>query len=260
VIPATGHDANLASPAWPGIGRTGIKTGTELQEIIAVSSYQARPGASERELLVAGHGYLVDREAARYRTWHLDPADLRQAGILGLLIAASRFDPGRAVPFAAYARTWVRKEIQRAISQQEFPAVLPPDLIGRTVALRRALAENAGRLNLAAAALGISPATVAALHRQLHTTAAEDDEELPAPGYTLTSPEHAIVAQDFTAAARAALARMDPRQADALILRYGLDNQPERSFRQIGRHLGVSGHTARNLVERAQTELRRLVT
>jgi hypothetical protein len=50
------------------------------------------------------------------------------------------------VPFAAYARTWVRKEIQRAISQQEFPAVLPPDLIGRTVALRRALAENADSL------------------------------------------------------------------------------------------------------------------
>jgi RNA polymerase sigma factor (sigma-70 family) len=220
-----------------------------------VSSPQA-----ERERLVAGHGYIVDREVARYRTWHLDRADLRQAGILGLLIAAARFDPERAVPFAAYANTWVRKEIQRAISQQEFPAVLPPDLIGRTVGLRRALAENADGLNLAAAALGISPATVAALHRQLHPTATEDDEELPAPGYTLTDPEHAAVAQDFTAAARAALARMDPRQADALILRYGLDGQPERSFRQIGRHLGVSGHTARNLVERAQTELRRLVT
>ena len=260
MIPAIGHDANLAFRALPGIGRTGIKTGTEPREIIAVSSQQAEPGASERELLVAGHGYLVDREASRYRTWHLDRADLRQAGILGLLIAASRFDPERAVPFAAYAHTWVRKEIQRAISQQEFPAVLPPDLIGRTVALRRALAENADSLNLAAAALGISPTTVAALHRQIHTTATEDDEELPAPGYTLTSPEHAIVAQDFTAAARAALARMDPRQADALILRYGLDNQPERSFRQIGRRLGVSDHTARNLVERAQTELRRLVT
>jgi DNA-directed RNA polymerase sigma subunit (sigma70/sigma32) len=111
-----------------------------------------------------------------------------------------------------------------------------------------------------AAALGISPATVAALHRQLHTTATEDDEELPAPGYTLTDPEHAAIAQGFAAAARSALARMDPRQADALILRSGLDGQPERSFRQIGRHLGVSGHTARNLVERAQTELRHLVT
>jgi RNA polymerase sigma factor (sigma-70 family) len=219
-----------------------------------VSSHQA-----QRERLVAGHGYLVEREAARYRTWHIDRADLRQAGILGLLIAAARFDSERAVPFAAYARTWVRKEIQRAISRQEFPAVLPPALTGRTVALRRALDEHADSLGLAAAALGISPTTVAALHQQLHITAAEDDEQLPAPGYTLTDPEHAAIARDFAAAARAGLARMDPRQADALILRYGLDDQPERSFRQIGRHLGVSDHTARNLVHRAQAELRRLI-
>ena len=163
-----------------------------------------RSHQAERECLVAGHGHLVEREAARYRTWHIDRADLRQAGILGLLIAAARFDSERAVPFAAYARTWVRKEIQRAISQQEFPAVLPPDLTGRTVALRRALDEHADSLSVAAAALGISPATAAALHRQLHFTATEDDEQLPAPGYTLTDPEHAAIAQDFTAAARAA--------------------------------------------------------
>lgn len=124
----------------------------------------------------------------------------------------------------------------------------------------RSLAENAGSLDLAAAALGISPATVAALHRQLDTTATEDDEELPAPGYTLTDPEHAAIAQGFAAVARSGLARMDPRQADAFILRYGLDDQPERSFRQIGRCLGVSDHTARKLVERAQVELRSLVT
>lgn len=225
-----------------------------------MSSQQAEPDACERERLVVTHGHLVEREVARYRTWHIDRTDLRQAGILGLLIAASRFDPERAVPFGAYAHTWVRKEIQRAISQQEFPAVVPIDLVGRTVALRRALDENADSLNLAAAALGISPTTAAALHRQLRTTGPEDDEELPAPGYTLTDPEHAAVAQDFTSTVRTGLARIDPREAEALILRYGLDDRPERSFRTIGRHLGVSDHTARKLVERAQTELRRLIT
>jgi len=259
VIPAIDPDANLAFCAPPGIRRSGNQTGTKPQEITAVSRHQDEPDASERDHLVARHGYLVEREAARYRTWHIDRADLRQAGILGLLIAAARFDPERAVPFAAYAHTWVRKEIQRAISQQEFPAVVPADLIGRTVALRRALDENTDSLNLAAAALGISPTTVTALHWQLRTTATEDDEELPAPGYTLADPEHAATAKDFTVAVRAALAHMDPRQAEALVLRYGLDDQPERSYRQIGRHLGVSDHTARKLVERAQTELRRLV-
>ena len=224
-----------------------------------MSRHQAERHLTERERLAADHGYLVEREAARYRTWHIDRADLRQAGILGLLIAAARFDPERAVPFAAYARTWVRKEIQRAISQQEFPAVLPPDLIGRTVALRRALGENSDSLNLAAAALGISPTTVTALHRQLHATDTEETEDLPAPGFTLTDPEHAVVAGDFTTAVRAELARMDPRQADALVLSYGLDDQSKRSFREIGRHLKVSDHTARKLVERAQAELRRLI-
>jgi RNA polymerase sigma factor (sigma-70 family) len=225
-----------------------------------VSRRQPEPDDIERDRLVAGHGYLVEREAARYRTWHIDPADLCQAGVLGLLIAAARFDPERSVPFAGYAHTWVRKEIQRAISQQEFPTVLPADLIGRTVGLRRALDENADSLRLAAAALGISPATVAALHRQLDTAVTADGEELPAPGYTLVDPETAAVARDFVTSVRAALVRMDPRRADALVLRYGLDGQPERSFRQIGRHLGVSDHTARSLVERAQTELRRLIT
>lgn len=43
--------------------------------------------------------------------------------------------------------------------------------------------------------------------------------------------------------------RMDPQQAEALVLRYGLDDHPERSYRQIGRHLKVSDHTARKLVE-----------
>jgi DNA-directed RNA polymerase sigma subunit (sigma70/sigma32) len=164
------------------------------------------------------------------------------------------------VPFGAYAHGWVRKEIHRAIAQQEFPAVVPADLVGRTVALRRVLDENTGDLSLAAAALGISPSTAVALHRQLRSTVTEDDEEeLPAPGYTLTDPEHATIERDFATAARLGLARIGAGQAEALILRYGLDGQPERSFREIGRQFGVSGHTARKLVERAQAELRRLI-
>jgi RNA polymerase sigma factor (sigma-70 family) len=214
---------------------------------------------TDRDDLVVRHAPLVDREAARYRTWRVDRDDLRQAGFLGLLIAARRFEPGRGVPFPAYAHTWVRKEIQRAVAQQEFPAVVPADLVGRTVAVRRALAEHAGDLELAAAALGISPDTVAALDRQVRTVADADEEDLVAPGYAFVDPEHRVVARSFAASARTALARMEPRQAEALVLRYGLDGQPERSFRQVGRELGVADHTARKLVERAQAALQRLI-
>jgi RNA polymerase sigma factor (sigma-70 family) len=204
----------------------------------------------DRDRLITSHSGLVAAEVARYRTWRLDRADLHQAGMLGLLVAAARFDPDRAVPFAAYARTWVRKEIQRAIASQEFPTVLPAELIGKTVALRRT------PLALAAAALGLSPATVVALHRQLDVPADADEEELPAPGYVLSDPEQVVVAAGFATAARAALDRMPAPQATALVLRYGLDGEPERSYREVGRLLGVSGHTARALVTRAQARLR----
>jgi RNA polymerase sigma factor (sigma-70 family) len=216
-------------------------------------------GQPNRDRLVTEHSHLVTGEVSRYRTWRLDRADLHQAGLLGLLVAAARFDPGRSVPFPAYARAWVRKEIQRAIARQEFPTVVPAELIGRTVALRRTLDENADQLALAAAALGITRATVTALYRQLDVPTTAEEDELPAPGYVLADPESMVVAADFTVAARAALARLPPRQADALILRYGLDGGSERSYREIGRQLGVSGHTARTLVERAQAQLRQLL-
>lgn len=216
-------------------------------------------GDAEREELVAAYAGLVDHEVARYRTWRVDRADLRQAGVLGLLIAAARFDPDRAVPFGAYAHTWVRKEIQRAIARQEFPASVPSDLVGRTVAVRRALDENADSLALAAAALGVSRATVAALHRQLRAEPVADDEDLAVPGYAFADPQDVAVAADFATGVRSALAGMDPREAEALVLRFGLDGSSEWSYRRIGRHLGTSDHTARRLVERAQARLRRLV-
>lgn len=119
-------------PGGPAPGRTKAPALRSHQETSTVSSQHADVAAAERERLFIRHRDLVEREISRYRTWHIDRADLRQAGILGLLIAAARFDPAHGVPFGAYAHTWVRKQIQRAIAQQEFPAVLPPDLTGRT--------------------------------------------------------------------------------------------------------------------------------
>ena len=217
--------------------------------------------AGDRDRLVAEHGHLVGREVARYRTWRMEADDLRQAGLLGLLIAAARFEPGRGVPFGGYAQHWVRKEIQRAIAAQEFPCVLPPDLPSRAVALRRVLDDPGADVELAAVALGVSVATVTALRGQLDPAALgpDEEEELAAPGYVFDQPEDRYLAASFVTQVRAALRRMDARQATALILRHGLDGGPERSFRQLGRELGVSDHTARNLVERARQELRRLL-
>jgi RNA polymerase sigma factor (sigma-70 family) len=57
------------------------------------------------------HFHLVDVIAANLKRRlpeSIDMRDLQAQGILGLLAAARCFDPSRDVPFAAYAKKWIR--------------------------------------------------------------------------------------------------------------------------------------------------------
>lgn len=57
----------------------------------------------DTDALVLEHLPLVDRCAQRFRGWGETHDDLVQAGRVGLLHAARRYDAARGVPFAAYA-------------------------------------------------------------------------------------------------------------------------------------------------------------
>ena len=62
--------------------------------------------------LMAAHMRLVISIAARYRNFGLSINDLIQEGHIGLLEAASRFEPEREVRFSTYATWWIRAAIQ----------------------------------------------------------------------------------------------------------------------------------------------------
>jgi RNA polymerase sigma factor (sigma-70 family) len=215
-----------------------------------------------REALLASALDVVAGEARRYRVWRMQRADLHQAGMVGLLVAADRFDRSRGVPFRAFAAHWVRKEMQRAIADQEFAATVPATMIGSLVALRGVLALHRTGIDVAAAAVGISPTTAVALYRQLAAAGdpadEEDDDPLGGalPGTAFPDPEAAAVATSTGAVLRQALAALDRPVAEAVVLRYGLDGGPERSLREVARILGRSDHTVRTLVDRGHRILR----
>jgi RNA polymerase sigma-32 factor len=73
-----------------------------------------REGRDQRALdrLTAAHMRLVISIAARFRNFGLPLNDLIQEGHIGLLEAASRFEPEREVRFSTYATWWIRASIQ----------------------------------------------------------------------------------------------------------------------------------------------------
>jgi len=65
--------------------------------------------------LARAHMRLVIALAVRFRHYGLSLADLIQEGHIGLLEAATRFDPDRDVRFSTYATWWIRASMQNYV-------------------------------------------------------------------------------------------------------------------------------------------------
>jgi RNA polymerase sigma-32 factor len=62
--------------------------------------------------LVGPYEKLVFSMARKFKNYGLPLSDLIQEGVLGLMVAAERFDPYRDIRFATYAKWWIRSSIQ----------------------------------------------------------------------------------------------------------------------------------------------------
>ena len=78
---------------------------------------------AERNQLVADHMYLVER-IAKYEAKRLPPCfcleDLQQAGNVGLIDAANKFDPSKGVPFAFYAQRRIKGEMMETARRRRY--------------------------------------------------------------------------------------------------------------------------------------------
>ncbi|HVF06513.1 MAG TPA: sigma-70 family RNA polymerase sigma factor [Frankiaceae bacterium] len=71
------------------------------------------PPPVDCEALIRDHRDLADRLAARFAGRGQPFEDLKQVAYLGLVTAAQRFDPGRAVQFKTYAQATIAGELKR---------------------------------------------------------------------------------------------------------------------------------------------------
>jgi RNA polymerase sigma-32 factor len=82
------------------------------EEFDLAARWRERKDQAALDRLAAAHMRLVIAIAARFRNFGLPLNDLIQEGHVGLLEAASRFEPEREVRFSTYATWWIRAAIQ----------------------------------------------------------------------------------------------------------------------------------------------------
>lgn len=131
---------------------------------------------------------LVISMASRFRHFGLPFGDLVQEGHVGLLEAASRFEPERGVRFSTYATWWIRASIQDYVLRNW------SIVRGGTSSAQKALFFNLRRLR-ARLAQGVETVPASALHQQISAAlgvsvsdVAMMDSRLSAPDTSLNAP------------------------------------------------------------------------
>lgn len=81
-------------------------------EAALVDAWQSHQDEAAFHTLVQSFSRLVVSVAIRFRYYNIPLPDLIQEGVLGLMHAADRFDLGKDVRFASYAKWWIRANIQ----------------------------------------------------------------------------------------------------------------------------------------------------
>ena len=128
--------------------------------------------------ITMAHMRLVISVAARFRNFGLPMGDLIQEGHIGLLEAATRFEPEREVRFSTYATWWIRASIQDYILRnwsivRGGTSSAQKALFFNLRRLRARLAQNPGTLSSStlykeiSTALGVSEADVAMMDSRL---------------------------------------------------------------------------------------------
>lgn len=223
--------------------------------------------ADARRKLVAAFLPGIVGVAARFpRGAGLDPEELVQAGVVGVLFAARRYNLALRTPFWAYASFWVRKAMQELIAERTRAVALSDRAVRDLARIRTARNEHL-RLHGAepsvgdlSCATGFSRAQVESLQSAERMPSGMDEHvhDAVADPVAEQAYEHVLDGIEVDALHRHA-GELDERERSVLFAHYGL-GQPAQTLHEIGSTLGLTGERARQIEARALTKLREALT
>lgn len=253
------------------IGQTDLLT---IQEEVQLAKRIKKGDLEAKHHMIRANLRLVVKIAQDYARYGLPLLDLISEGNIGLIKAVERFDPKKGGKFSTYGAWWIKQGIKRALANQSKTIRLPAHLVDKIARMRKAqhkLSEVLGREPTneeLAMELGVKTAmvsqwkTVSLRPTSLDAPIGEDDGS----NYSeIIGDDRVVSAYDemndrqLKEEAEYFLDRLDRRERDILMYRYGLRGARVETLEAVGQRFDITRERVRQIQNAALAKLREMM-
>lgn len=223
------------------------------------------------EKLTKANLRFVVSVAKQYQNQGLTLGDLINEGNLGLIKAAQRFDETRGFKFISYAVWWIRQSILQALAEQSRIVRLPLNRVGSLNKISKTFSEleqkyerepspdELAEVLQVTTAEVIDTMKISGRHVSMDAPFAHGEENslldvLENDGED--TPDQGLISDSLRKEVTRALGTLTQREADVIILYFGLNGEQALTLEEIGEKFSLTRERVRQIKEKAIRRLR----